>query len=244
MNCGVHRHSIMVVKNNYTKGQGEESNKMNTLEKMSDFFSARVDGYDEHMIKDVGGCREGYPAMAALVPEQTERLLDLGCGTGLELDEIFKLLPEVEVTGIDLTEAMLRELRRKHPDKKLNLICGDYFTEYFGIEKYDCCVSFQTMHHFSHEKKTALYKKIRDALCDGGVYIECDYMVETQEEEDHWFAENLRIRKEQGIPEDAFYHYDTPCTINNQIAMLKAAGFGRVTRKLRVENTTIIVAQK
>lgn len=26
------------------------------LEKMNDFFAARIDGYDEHMLKNVEGC--------------------------------------------------------------------------------------------------------------------------------------------------------------------------------------------
>ena len=67
---------------------------MKLLETMSDFFTARVDGYDEHMLRDVEGCKEGYPLMASLIPTNTRRLLDLGCGTGLELDEIFKLYPK------------------------------------------------------------------------------------------------------------------------------------------------------
>ena len=66
---------------------------MNEIEKMSDFFTSRVDTYDEHMLNDVEGCKEAYIRMAELVPENTENLLDLGCGTGLELDEIFKATP-------------------------------------------------------------------------------------------------------------------------------------------------------
>ena len=124
------------------------------------------------------------------------------------------------------------------------MICGDYFTEKFETDKYDCAVSFQTMHHFTHEKKIRLYEKIRKALTQSGCYIECDYMVVAQEEEDHWFAENERIRKAQDIPADAFYHYDTPCTIDNQIRLLKAAGFSSVEKVFRVENTTILVARK
>lgn len=217
---------------------------MSTLEKMSDFFEARVNGYDEHMLNNVEGCREGYIKMAQLVPQDTVRILDLGCGTGLELDEIFKVLPDAEVTGVDLTQSMLDKLTEKHSDKNINLVCGDYFTVDFGINKFDCALSFQTMHHFSHDKKTALYEKIKNSLTDNGVYIECDYMVETQAEEDFWFSENNRIRKEQGIPADEFYHYDTPCTVDNQIMMLKKAGFSDAEKIFRIENTTIIVAKK
>ena len=34
--------------------------KKPALEKMSDFFTARVAGYDEHMLTEVKGCKEGY----------------------------------------------------------------------------------------------------------------------------------------------------------------------------------------
>ena len=214
------------------------------LETMSDFFTARTEMYDEHMLTEVEGCKEGYIKMASLVPQETKTLLDLGCGTGLELDEIFKLHPHVKVTGIDLTSSMLDKLREKHPNRDMNLICGDYFKEPFGVDIFECAVSFQTMHHFPKDKKLSLYKKLFDSLKDGGMYIECDYMVLTQEEEDHWFSENTRLRREQGIVGDEFYHYDTPCSVDNQIELLKIAGFSSVKQVFRIENTTMLVAKK
>lgn len=218
--------------------------KKPSLEKMSDFFTARVDGYDEHMLNNVGGCKEGYIKMAELVPDSTEKILDLGCGTGLELDEIFKRLPNVSVVGIDLTRAMLDKLRQKHFDKNIKLICGNYFDVDLGDNTFDVAISFQTMHHFSHAEKEGLYTKIHKALSSKGVYIECDYMVTEQSVEDELFAESARLRREMNIPDGELYHFDTPCTIDNQIAMLKKAGFLSVKMVWRVENTTIIVAKK
>lgn len=214
------------------------------MEKMDEFFAVRVEGYDEHMLNEVGGCRECYIKMAELVPADTKELLDLGCGTGLELEGIFRRFPDISVTGIDLTKAMLDRLSEKYQGKNITLICGDYFTADLRQERFDTTISFQTMHHFSHEKKIGLYRKIRDSLKSGGVYIECDYMVETQAEEDKWYSENARIRKEQGISDDEFYHYDTPCTIENQIKMFKAAGFSSAEKVFKIENTTIIIAKK
>lgn len=46
------------------------------------------------------------------------------------------------------------------------------------------------------------------------------------------------------IPDGEFYHFDTPCTIDNQIAMLKKAAFLSVEMVWRMENTTMIVAKK
>ncbi len=215
-----------------------------SLERMSDFFTTRVDGYDEHMLNDVEGCKEGYIKMAELVPEDTGMILDLGCGTGLELDEIFRRFPDASVTGIDLTQAMLDKLKQKHPDKNIRLICGDYFDIDLGENIYDTVISFQTMHHFSHTEKSGLYRKIYRALKSDGVYIECDYMVDDQSVEDELFAENARLRCEMNIPEGEFYHFDTPCTIDNQIAILRKAGFSSAEMVWRKENTTIIIGAR
>ena len=214
------------------------------MEKMSSFFTERVDGYEEHMLTNTMGNKEGYIVMSKLLPISCKSLLDLGCGTGLELDEILKVMPDLEITGIDLTQAMLDKLKIKHPNKSIHLICGSYFDVPFGIEKYECTISFQTMHHFSHELKIGLYKKIHQALTQDGIYIEGDYMVESQEEEDFYFSENARIRNELNIIETEFYHYDTPCTIKNQIEMLYSAGFRNVEKVFRLENTIILVAHK
>ena len=67
---------------------------MMKLEKMDDFFAARIDGYDEHMKRDIEGASGFYAYTASLLPSaEGSRVLDLGCGTGLELEEYFALNP-------------------------------------------------------------------------------------------------------------------------------------------------------
>ena len=63
------------------------------------------------------------------------------------------------LTGIDLTKAMLDKLKNNFPNKNIKLICGSYFDVPFGEKIFDCAISFQTMYHFSHERKVNLYKK-------------------------------------------------------------------------------------
>lgn len=214
------------------------------LEKMSDFFDKRKVGYDEHMLNDVEGCRNGYDVLASLVPDSTESMLDLGCGTGLELAPIFDRLPTLHVTGIDMCEGMLRLLREKYRGKDITLINASYLGYDFGKEMYDTAISFETMHHMTHSEKLSVYSAVYGALKAGGTYIEGDYMVRTQAEEDHFFAENARLRKEQGIPDGEFYHYDTPCTVDNQIMLLRKAGFLDVGEIWCEGNTVILRAVK
>ena len=138
---------------------------------------------------------------------------------------------------------MLDRLEQKYHGRNIRLICGDYFKVDLGVDAYDAAISFQTTHHFDPDAKIRLYEKICKALKPGGVYIECDYMVEDQSEEDKLFTECARLRREMGVPDGEYYHFDTPCTIDNQIAMLKKAGFSMAEMVWRVENTTIIVAK-
>lgn len=89
------------------------------MEEMSAFFTRRVEGYDEHMLQNVAGCAEGYALLAQNLPDGAEDVLDLGCGTGLELDAMLAERPDLRVTGVDLTQAMLDELKKKHPEANL-----------------------------------------------------------------------------------------------------------------------------
>ena len=112
------------------------------LEKMGDFFDNRLNGYEEHQLNCIDSANEFYPFTASCLPmEQSTNLLDLGCGTGLELEYYFRLNPTAKVTGIDLAEGMLAELKRKFADYKVNLILGSYFDVPFGNALYDAAVS-------------------------------------------------------------------------------------------------------
>ena len=86
------------------------------LEKMGAFFDARLDGYEEHQLTCIESAQEFYPYTAACLPKEPGvHILDLGCGTGLELNSYFEYNPAAKVTGIDLAPGMLQALREKFP---------------------------------------------------------------------------------------------------------------------------------
>ena len=199
------------------------------IEKMDDFFTARVEGYDEHMKNNIEGADVFYKYTASLLPtEEKANVLDLGCGTGLELEEYFSINPQARITGIDLTEAMLDFLKTKFSDKDITTICGSYFDVPFGEEVFYAAVSVESLHHFTKEEKIPLYTKLRKALKPGGYFILTDYFAENEEQEEYFRNELLRIRKEQNLADDIFYHYDTPLTVEHEKEALLAAGFTSV----------------
>ena len=198
------------------------------LEKMDAFFEARLAGYDDHMLTEIEGAAEFYPATAALLPEASgAKVLDLGCGTGLELQFYFDENPTAKVTGIDLSAAMLGALKEKFPGKELQLVQGSYFEADLG-DGYDAAVSVESLHHFTQEQKTGLYAKLHAALKDGGYFVLTDYFAPDDAYEQFYFNELHRLKHEQGIADNAFYHYDTPLTVAHETKALLDSGFSRV----------------
>ena len=199
------------------------------LEKMGAFFDARLDGYEEHQLTTIEAARAFYPFTAGCLPQRDgAKILDLGCGTGLELEYYFETVPRAEVTGIDLAPGMLDALRRKFPDKALTLMQGSYFDVPLGEGAFDAAVSVESLHHFTQEEKVPLYEKVRKALKPGGYFILTDYFAASDEEERFRRSEYLRLKAEQGIRDDGLYHYDTPLTVEHETEALLSAGFSSV----------------
>ena len=199
------------------------------LEEMRAFFETRLDGYDAHMMANIAGAAEFYPFTASCLPELPgAAVLDLGCGTGLELEYYFRRNPTARITGIDLSEGMLAVLQGKFPGKELNLICGSYFEIPLGENRWDGAVSVESLHHFTGEEKTELYRRLYHALKPGAAFILTDYFALSGEEETARQQELLRLKAEQGLEEKKFYHYDTPLTVDHEVEALLTGGFRRV----------------
>lgn len=199
------------------------------LEKMSDFFEARLDVYDEHMLTNIESADDFYPFTTKLLPTfENCHILDLGCGTGLELHEYYLLNPSAKITGIDLSQGMLTALKKKFPNKNIDLICGSYFDVPFGISLFDGAVSVESLHHFTKAEKVPLYTKLHRALKDHGYFVLTDYFSLSDEEEQMHRENLMALKAEQGITDDAFYHYDTPLTVKHETEALLEAGFSSV----------------
>ena len=199
------------------------------LEKMDDFFAARLDGYDEHMRTEIEGASGFYAYTASLLPGAADsRVLDLGCGTGLELEEYFALNPRAKVTGIDLSKDMLNVLKSKFPEKELTLIQASYFDIPFGEKCYDAAVSVESLHHFPAKEKEALYEKLHAALKENGIFVLTDYFAESAELEEEYFRNLAELKKAQGLSDHVFYHYDTPLLVEHEMDILRRAGFREV----------------
>ena len=215
------------------------------LEKMDAFFAARLGGYDVHMMKEIDGAEEFYPYTASLLPaERGANVLDLGCGTGLELEFYFERNAQAFVTGIDLSREMLSACAAKLKDRNLELVCASYFDVPLGTGRFDAAVSVESLHHFTAAEKLRLYKRLRAALKENGYFVLTDYFAQSDEAEQVGFRELEKLRNEQKLKENVLYHFDTPLTAEHEAEILKNAGFRDVKLMKNWKATCTLLARR
>ena len=218
-----------------------EQERHTPTEEMKDFFSKRVNIYENVHLEHWA---EEYAHIADFFDSELNSLLDIGCGTGLELSSIYQRFPTVNVTGVDLSEDMLNILQHKYKSKKIELILSDYFKYPFAKERYEAAMSFETLHHFKYEKKKEMYEKLFQTIKPGGYYIECDYIACCDEEEQICLELYEYKRKEKQIADDVFVHIDIPLTFEHQKELMINAGFSNVQSLYENCGTMVIRAEK
>lgn len=204
--------------------------QLTTPEEMAAFFNARVSGYEAHMKEN-----PNYYEEKMILADQFEinseplKILDLGCGTGLEIEYILKRTPNAQFLGIDLAGDMLESLRKKYQavSDQIQLINGSYFDYDFGRNRFDYVVASATMHHWLPERKLPLYKRILASLKPGGKFINDDYLV-PEKEEGEMLAKYLRLIESGLLKDGRFYHIDIPCSAQTETKIINEAGFQRV----------------
>jgi tRNA (cmo5U34)-methyltransferase len=149
------------------------------------------------------------------------KILDLGCGTGLELQFLFERLPNAEVTCIDLSGQMLALLSEHYQGyaSQLEIIRDSYLTWEYPDSRYDYVISVNTMHHLEQAEKVKLYRKIRYSLKPAGMYIESDFMVDRAIMEQYQ-ARFKRIINDLPVHASGHYHIDIPFTVDLQKSLL------------------------
>jgi tRNA (cmo5U34)-methyltransferase len=203
--------------------------KMYPLEPMGAFFNTRADGYNSIVTS-----MYDYQKFGTCFPETNEaiKILNVGCGTGIELEYIWQQAPNAHITCLDLSRGMLDLLLENYPDRhdRITVVEASYFDWAYPTEVFDIVTSHATMHHFYPEEKTEVYRKFFGTLKPDGSYFEGDFIVA-----DALLAEQYRQRHEaitEGLTEKekatGEYHVDIPLTLEVQLQLLQDAGFTSV----------------
>ncbi len=197
---------------------------------MEAFFTERASTYDAHM-----AARPERSYWIDLLRRQLPftrsplHVLDLGCGTGTEIRSILARLPNAHLKCIDLSEAMLGQLRTRHADvmSQIETVKASYLHYELGQNAFDYAIACVTMHHWLYEAKRALYRRIWAALKPGGTYIVSDYMVREPEEVE-LLSKYKQLVSTGVLNEGKIYHVDIPFSVKSESRVLEAAGFMKI----------------
>jgi tRNA (cmo5U34)-methyltransferase len=198
-------------------------------EDMRSFFNRRVHDYDLHM-KDGDDYYEYiFISLVKDIPRTDDRItiLDLGCGTGAELEYIFQRAPNAYVVCMDVSEEMLQKLREDYGENSNNIkiICASYLGYDFGVKRYDYVIACNTLHHLLTEDKLALYVNVKKGLKDNGCLFMAEYIATSLQQEQSLRTNYLELINTGAIDNNEIYHIDMPLTIEHEVDLLKAAGF-------------------
>ena len=159
------------------------------VESLIDFFDNTAHLWDS---KFEARYADLHRQVAAQIPTTSDaiRILDVGCGTGLELQHVFKRAPNARITALDQSPRMLAELAAKFEDRasQIQLVSASCLEWPQELGQFDYVISVLCVHHFPPDTKRGVYGDFVSSLETGGLYIEGDQVAPVGSE-----AELLRL---------------------------------------------------
>jgi len=115
--------------------------------------------------------------VTAAAPDPNASVLDLATGTGAQAAAFAQRCRSV--VGLDLSEAMLRVARRKHPSANLRFVHGDAAALPFDDASFDVtCISF-ALHEMPATIGDAALREMVRVTKPGGTIVVADYALPT-----------------------------------------------------------------
>jgi tRNA threonylcarbamoyl adenosine modification protein (Sua5/YciO/YrdC/YwlC family) len=115
-------------------------------------------------------------SVAAASGAGARRILDLGTGTGETARRVLARHPEASLVGVDENEEMLAVADSQLPAERVELRVGR-IEEPLPDGTFDLVTSALCVHHLDGAGKAELFRRVRDALAPGGLFVLGDVVV-------------------------------------------------------------------
>ena len=129
-----------------------------------DALAPRYDGWSGAVMPDV---RAAWARQIEVVVSEGERVVELGCGTGVPVAKW--LAARYEYTGIDASEGMLAEARRSVPGAEF--VHADMQTVTFEPGSLGAVIAFYSINHVPSALHASLFATIATWLRPGGMFV-------------------------------------------------------------------------
>lgn len=223
---------------------------MENKEVIEAFNKASTD-YDKYRKQAIPNMEIYYNTAVNLTKKYINpKILDLGAGTGILTELLYKQHPNADITLVDLSTKMLDIAKMKFNYNNFSFVEADYLTYDFG-EQYDIIVSSLSIHHLTDEEKKVLYTRIYNFLKIGGIFINADEVCgATESTEKIYKEEDSNHLNKQDIPEKEKEIFrqrrllDKPAKLLDTIQWYNGIGFKNVDVYYKYYRYFVIAGEK
>ena len=215
-----------------------------TVEEIRQRFDAETDRYSNLETGQLSAVDSALAmslvaeAAAATTPHATQ-ILDVGCGGGNYTLKLLERMPNLNVTLVDLSQAMLDlAVQRVRPKTSgsVELIHLDLREVDFGKGRFDIVLASAVLHHLRTDAEwRTVFQKLHDALKPRGSFWICDLVESPLREVQaiHWrrYGEYLTAAGGEEFRKETYERIiaeDTPRSVPFQLDLLRAVGFSEV----------------
>ena len=139
---------------------------------MSGQLSRHTQARLEKLLSNVGDMslkRRARRIIEELNPKKTEKIIDLGCGTGYYLFLLSNLGVKLNLVGFDYDEKAIEEARDNLKKKSIDFIIGNLHRMPFEDKSFDKAVMSEVLEHV--EEDVAVLKEVHRILKPNGVIV-------------------------------------------------------------------------
>jgi tRNA (cmo5U34)-methyltransferase len=176
---------------------------------------------------------------AASTTPQARHVLDVGCGAGNYTLKLLEQLPNLDVTLIDLSAAMLARATsrvREATTGTITTLQGDIRELALPDDAFDIILAAAVLHHLRDESEwRAVFSKFHRVLKPGGSVWVFDFVessiLAVQELMQQKYGEYLTLFKDEAYRDHVFAYVekeDTPRPLLFQLDLLRQVGFRQV----------------
>lgn len=142
----------------------------------------------------------GRDAITRLIPAETGRLIEVGCGTGYNLSRLARRYPELQLTGIDVSTDMLSRARKATQPYggRIRLIEAAYGPDLSNAEPPDVVLFSYSLTMFNPGWEAAIEQAWRD-LPAGGRIVVVDFL-DADGKSFLWWMNKNHVRMDGHLP--------------------------------------------
>lgn len=182
---------------------------------------------------------EGEATLLECLPENPQRILDLGSGGGRLLRLVKAARPAATFVAVDFSPTMLSELETQFAtEPRISIVAHDLNDDLADLGRFDAVVSSFAIHHLPHERKRSLYAEIFDLLTPQGIFCNLEHVASPTLELHHQFLDTLAIPPAEEDPSNKLL------AVEIQLAWLREIAFTNVDCLWKWRELALMVGTK